>query len=592
VRRFLFVLLVVAGLGVWAGASPPDSASLSAAAGQGCAPFASEGTSPTGGGLAVVLPVTLDQLTDESSDVIVGTVKGFQSCVDQVSGSIVTRVVVASTDFLKAGGKRRVAGADVTIEVLGGEVGNIGMRAGTSPEFNVQEQVVVFLRDSGGGVLHLTEGRQSKFALTPAGLVKSLSLPLAAFKAKVRQAAQGVLPLEQDPLAGGGVELPPQEYGTIAEWAPTDMPVPYYINPNIYRPSQLTAQDARLATINMFAEWQNVTSAYVAFRYGGDTTRTSGTSDPNGWNDVTWRIADPNHGSSTLAVTYMWYMPSTGYFTDTDIEIDTDHYGSRWTVDPYNVQVDLPTVMLHEEGHVVGLDHSDPAGGNCPVMKPSYTWGSVQRTPCSDDIAGVRYLYPEGGGSKPPTAAGLTASPASATSVNVSWQNVANEYGYEVWRADRSCTTASPSDFALMNSVDADVTTYLDNWYGEGLAAGVYCYKVRAFNLNGESPFSTQDDASPGQSDSDGDGWTDVAENYVGTDPLDSCPNSPQHDAWPPDTNRDTHVDIMDVLLFKPVMFSQAGQPSYNPRFDLDTNGRIDVADILLLKPLMWMHCA
>jgi hypothetical protein len=48
----------------------------------------------------------------------------------------------------------------------------------------------------------------------------------------------------------------------------------------------------------------------------------------------------------------------------------------------------------------------------------------------------------------------------------------------------------------------------------------------------------------------------------------------------------------MDVLLFKPVMFSQAGQPSYNPRFDLDTNGRIDVADILLLKPLMWMHCA
>jgi len=626
VTRIPFLLLMVAGLGLSAGPSPANSASLSAAASQGCAPFATEGTSPTAGGLAIVLPVTLDQLTDESSHVVVGVVKGFQSCLDQASGSIVTRVVLTSTDFLKASGNPQVAGAEVTVEVLGGEVGDIGMRAGTSPEFKAGEQVVVFLRDSDGGALRLTEGRQSKFPLTPAGLVKPLNLPLTEFKAKVRQAAQGVLPAEEDPLVGGGAEIPPQEYSTIAEWAPSDIPVPYYINPNTYRPSQLAAQDSRLAVIEEFIEWQNVTSAYVAFRYGGDTTRTSDTFNCNSTNDITWRIADPGHGSTTLAVTYMCYIPSTGYFTDTDIEIDTDHYGPSWTVDPYNVQLDLPTVMLHEEGHFLGLGHSNPTGGNCPVMKPSYTWGSVQRSPCVDDIAGVRYLYPQGGGSKPSTPTGLTASPASATSVNVSWQNVANEYGYEVWRADEACSTAGPSDFALINSVDADVTTYLDDWYGEGLAPGVYCYKVRAFNMNGESPFSNQDDAAPGQPDRDGDGvpdaydncpddanpgqedtdsdglgdacdpdddddgFSDDVESYLATDRLDACPDNLTDDAWPPDINKDTWADVGDILEFRPVILTTV--PPTPARYDLNMDQFIDVGDILEYAPVILASCS
>jgi hypothetical protein len=596
VRRILFLLLVAASFGLWAGPSVAGSPSGTAAVAQECTSFVSKGTSPTGGGLAITLPVTLDQLTDESSHVVAGTVRGFQSCLDPASGSIVTRVVLVSTDFLKASGEPRSTGAEVTIEVLGGEVGDIGMRAGTSPEFTVGERVVAFLKQS-GGALHLSEGRQSKLSLTAAGLVKPLNLQLTELEAKVHQAAQGALPLEDDPLAGQG-ELPPQEYSTLAEWAPSDMPVPYYVNPNANRPSQLTAQDSRLAVIREFVEWQNVTSAYLTFRYGGDTTRTSDTFNCNSTNDVTWGIADPAHGSSTLAVTYMCYNPSSGYFTDTDIEIDTDHFGSWWTVDPYDVEVDLPTVMLHEEGHFLGLGHSNPTGGNCPVMKPSYTWGSVQRTPCSDDIAGVRYLYPEGAGSKPATPTGLSASPASPTSVNVSWQNVANEYGYEVWRANKSCATAAPSDFALVDSVDADVTAYLDNWYGQGLPSGVYCYKVRAFNLNGESAFSNQDDT--GQPDSDGDtipddidpdddndGWTDDDENYVGTNPLNACPdtataNDEDPDPWPPDFDDNTLVDVTDAQIFLAHFPSQPGSPNWSVRFDLTPDGVVDIVDAAL----------
>ncbi|UCH87404.1 MAG: matrixin family metalloprotease, partial [Dehalococcoidia bacterium] len=324
------------------------------------------------------------------------------------------------------------------------------------------------------------------------------------------------------------------------------------------------------------------------------------------------------------------------------IEIDTDHFGAWWTVDPYNVYLDLPTVMLHEEGHFLGLGHSDPTGGNCPVMKASYSWGSVQRTPCSDDIAGVRYLYPEGSGSEPPTPTGLTASPGSATSINVSWQNVPNEYGYEVWRADQSCSTATAGDFVLIDSVDADVTTYPDDWYGQGLVAGAYCYKVRAFNLNGESPFSNEDDASGGQPDGDGDGvpddtdncpetynpgqddhdgdgvpgtqpppgatwggdacdddddndgFDDAVEVYVGTDALDDCPDEiGVHDAWPLDINMDRTVTAVgDVLNFGDRIGAEPADPEWWQRLDLNMDGMITVAgDALLFREMIGESC-
>ena len=50
---------------------------------------------------------------------------------------------------------------------------------------------------------------------------------------------------------------------------------------------------------------------------------------------------------------------------------------------------DLQTVILHENGHVLGLDHSNDTGA---VMYPSY-----QQADCTlgqDDINGIRALYP------------------------------------------------------------------------------------------------------------------------------------------------------------------------------------------------------
>ena len=51
---------------------------------------------------------------------------------------------------------------------------------------------------------------------------------------------------------------------------------------------------------------------------------------------------------------------------------------------------DVETVMLHENGHVVGLDHSTAAGS---IMQATY--GGVQPSLSPDDERGITYLYPE-----------------------------------------------------------------------------------------------------------------------------------------------------------------------------------------------------
>ena len=54
--------------------------------------------------------------------------------------------------------------------------------------------------------------------------------------------------------------------------------------------------------------------------------------------------------------------------------------------------LDLWSTVLHEFGHVVGLDHSTTAGS---VMKAAIAPGQQTRVLSDDDLAGVRALYPD-----------------------------------------------------------------------------------------------------------------------------------------------------------------------------------------------------
>lgn len=139
-----------------------------------------------------------------------------------------------------------------------------------------------------------------------------------------------------------------------------------------------------VALLNTHSTWNSVESSSFAFEYGGETSRCPSLLDEcpgdqyfDGYNDVAWY---PLAGSNVLGV--MWSGTSTD---EADMGMNT---AFTWATNGIN-HYDIETVMLHENGHGLGLGHSsDPAA----VMYPSYQ--GVLRTLQADDIAGVSSLYP------------------------------------------------------------------------------------------------------------------------------------------------------------------------------------------------------
>ncbi len=90
--------------------------------------------------------------------------------------------------------------------------------------------------------------------------------------------------------------------------------------------------------------------------------------------------------------------------------------------------------------------------------------------------------------------------------------------------------------------------------------------------------------------DDDGDGFSDVAETFMGTDTVLRCGT----DGWPPDlapATRDQTVNIIDIGEMRPVFNSTAPGPPYVARKDLTTDGRINIVDIGTLRPFFGTSC-
>jgi hypothetical protein len=78
--------------------------------------------------------------------------------------------------------------------------------------------------------------------------------------------------------------------------------------------------------------------------------------------------------------------------------------------------------------------------------------------------------------------------------------------------------------------------------------------------------------------DDDYDGFTTTVEEYVGTDPLDACPDNPSDDAWPLDNTVDTEIDVTgDVYNYVGRVGATSGAPNWSQRLDIDMSGDISV---------------
>lgn len=112
-----------------------------------------------------------------------------------------------------------------------------------------------------------------------------------------------------------------------------------------------------------------------------DTGDLSG-SKPSGGNPI---------DSRTLAITTLSINVDTGAIYGVDVELNSAL--ADFTIGNENVGIDLASIVTHEAGHFLGLDHSTTFDA---VMRADYNPGDTgPRTLKPDDVAGICAIYTE-----------------------------------------------------------------------------------------------------------------------------------------------------------------------------------------------------
>ncbi len=187
----------------------------------------------------------------------------------------------------------------------------------------------------------------------------------------------------------GYVRITTTTTGIELRW--TDTPITYYINAN--GAPQIPNGSEFLAVHAAFDAWENVPSAAVDFDFGGTTPLRSVGRD--GLNVITFADDSGLLGSQTLAATFSFINHSNGVLEESDIAFNPNHdFSTSGEEDKFDIQ----SVVTHEVGHMLGLDHS---GVVSSVMGPFAAVTQVfQRVLQYDDIAGVSEIYPQASNSE------------------------------------------------------------------------------------------------------------------------------------------------------------------------------------------------
>ncbi len=170
------------------------------------------------------------------------------------------------------------------------------------------------------------------------------------------------------------------------------LPVPYEINTGS---SQELGQQTTVQVIrDSYANWTDPLCSGFRSEFRGETNGSWRSGD--GMNTLMW-FYDPAQrpreigGQATIGVTLSVFRQD-GLATDGDILFNgIDH---SWTTNAVRFgQVDAVSIITHEVGHQLGLNHSPFQSA---TMYAAYLGGDGAATLDNDDIQGVCSLYPSG----------------------------------------------------------------------------------------------------------------------------------------------------------------------------------------------------
>ncbi len=135
------------------------------------------------------------------------------------------------------------------------------------------------------------------------------------------------------------------------------------------------------ATIS-FSELDDVSCRQTEYNAGDE-----GNANIVLFQDTKWKYTSADNN---LAKTTVTFDDESGEIFDADIEIN--HAYNYFTISDDNVSYDLESVVTHEVGHFIGLDHSFDFDA---TMNATYEKGSIElRTIELDDIDGACAAYP------------------------------------------------------------------------------------------------------------------------------------------------------------------------------------------------------
>ncbi len=162
--------------------------------------------------------------------------------------------------------------------------------------------------------------------------------------------------------------------------------------------------------VSSFAVWTQLNCGESPtpfdFEYGGVVSGRSVGFDSENREDnenlVIW-VQSANewlHPPAVLALTSLTYDTKIGQIVDADVEINDA--GFVFSADAMSSEIDLRNTLVHEVGHVLGLDHSQEPGATMFDKAPP---GEIKKRDLeSDDIEGFCALYGPNAVPMPPSA--------------------------------------------------------------------------------------------------------------------------------------------------------------------------------------------
>jgi Matrixin len=179
-------------------------------------------------------------------------------------------------------------------------------------------------------------------------------------------------------------------------WDDSELPVPIAYNPTDAPPTVSPQM-----VVAALQTWSTVPASKFAFRYAGVTDRAASMNDglADGENVIAWAKLDCSTGC-ILGIT------SKRTPHESDLVLNSDPAAE--IVDGQGGTNDARTVILHELGHIAGLEHSCPSPfGPCTDAERAavmyFQYLGVRRKLADDDVAGISALYPKSNPQPTPT---------------------------------------------------------------------------------------------------------------------------------------------------------------------------------------------